>query len=113
MKLKRYFVEENRQCGDDPIFELRDREQEQGMTLIAEFYPHGWANVRYEVAAIAARLNGEVIPSPTSFDNERLAHLERRVAKLERGVGAATPVSGAARDSVLPCAPKGGPYETR
>jgi hypothetical protein len=80
--VKRYFVSENRECGD-LILELRDREREKGMTLIAEFYPHGWTNARHEVAAIAARLNGEPIPSPSAFDNERLAELERRVAKLE------------------------------
>jgi len=81
---KRYFVEENRQCGD-LILELRDREQDEGETLIAEFYPHGWTNARHEVASIAARLNGEPAPSPTAFDNERLAELERRIDKLERG----------------------------
>jgi hypothetical protein len=78
---KRYFVTENRACGD-LILELRDREQEERFTLIAEFYPHGWTNARYEVAALAARLNGETVPTPTSFDNERLADLERRFAEL-------------------------------
>lgn len=55
---KQYFITENRECGE-LILELRDREQEEGWTLIAEFYPHGWTNAHYEVASIAARLNGE------------------------------------------------------
>lgn len=82
-KKKRFFVGVNREIGD-PIIELRDREQEPGYTLIAEFYPHGWTNARYEAAALAARLNGEAPPSATSFDNERLAELEKRVEQLER-----------------------------
>lgn len=82
MSAKRYFVSENRECGD-LILELRDREQENGYTLIAEFYPHGWTNARYEVAALAARLNSETVPSPKDFDNERLVDIEQRVAKLE------------------------------
>jgi hypothetical protein len=84
LKPKRYFVTENYEVGD-LIIELRDREQEEGMTLIAELYQHGWRNVRHEAAVLAARLNGEKIPSPKGFDNERLADLERRVSKLELG----------------------------
>jgi hypothetical protein len=80
-KPKRYFVTENSQCGD-LILELRDREQEEGWTLIAEFYPHGWTNAHHEIAILANKLNGDPKPSKTSFD-ERLADLERRVAKLE------------------------------
>lgn len=83
---KRYFVTENLECGD-LILELRDSQQEQHMTLIAEFYPHGWTNARYEVAVLAARLNGENIPSSTTFDNERLADIERRVSELEHSRG--------------------------
>ncbi len=81
--MKRYFVAENRECGD-LILELRDREQEGGYTLIAEFYPHGWTNARYEIGKLAAQLNGEEIPAPTTFDNERLADIEQRLAKLEK-----------------------------
>lgn len=80
---KRYFVSENREYGD-LIIELRDREQEEGYTLIAEFYPHGWTNARYEAAALAAKLNGDISPSPQTFDNERIVELERRMARLEK-----------------------------
>jgi hypothetical protein len=80
---KRFFVQVNRECGD-PIIELRDREQDDGYTLIAEFYPHGWTNAMYEANKMAAQLNGETAPSPHEFDNERIAELERKVAKLNQ-----------------------------
>jgi hypothetical protein len=81
---KRFYVSENRECGD-LIIELRDREQEETWTLIAEFYPHGWTNARHEAATLAARLNGEPIPSSATFESERITDLEQRVKKLEQG----------------------------
>lgn len=79
---RRFFIRINAECGD-PILELRDRALQEGSQLIAEFYPHGWANPRYEIEKLAARLNGEAEPTPEQFASDRMDEFDQRLKALE------------------------------
>jgi len=81
--MHRFHVTTNREVGE-PILELRDREQEAGHTLIAEFYPSEAWNAHHEILKLAASLNGMVMPNVSVANGMRLEELERRVHKLEK-----------------------------
>lgn len=80
---RRYVVRINAECGN-PIVEIRDLALDPGSTLIAEIYPHGWLNPRYEAERICARLNGERDPTPEQFAADRMEEFATRLTILER-----------------------------
>jgi hypothetical protein len=83
VKTDRFYVNVNREIGN-PIIEIRDRSSESERELIAEFYPGGWRDAFFEARRFTAYLNGNRLPKPSDFQDERFDEIERRLSKLER-----------------------------